>query len=185
MKKAQKMDQLLAEQELSVDAVFQVVHEVFGFDLDKVPLVLPTNHSSREVVAEKLIQQDAKPTGQQIRAFINELFSVNLEALSALEGAGLSLYAKGRWVIEEPTDCFVIYSEIGDRVTRVFTTTYYAHSTGTSSAPVALQETLQSMGYTADTTASSFYFESDTAVPDAFKGQTIGAVLQNMPKVHS
>ena len=32
MKKAQKMDQLLAEQELSVEAVFQVVHEVFGFD---------------------------------------------------------------------------------------------------------------------------------------------------------
>lgn len=184
MKKAQQMDQLLAEREVTVDAVFHAVHQVFGFDLNKVPFLEPTQKTAREVVQTKLVSQDKPLTGVEIRKFINELFGVNLEALSALEGEGLSLYAKERWVIEQPTDCFVIYSEVGDRVARVFTTHHYAQNTGTSSAPTALTQALHAMGYTSDTTTSSFYYKSEGPVPDAFKGQTIGAVLQNMPKVH-
>ncbi|WP_342527249.1 hypothetical protein MKY84_01315 [Chryseomicrobium sp. FSL W7-1435] len=185
MKKAQQMDQLLAGQEVTEETVLHAVHQVFGFDLNKVPFLKPTQQTAREVIQAKLASQETPVTGAEIRKFINELFGVNLEALSALEGAGLSLYAKERWVIEQATDYFVIYSENSDRVARVFTTSHYAQNMGTSSAPPALTQALHVMGYTSDTTDSSFYFQSEGPLPDAFKGQTISAVLQNMPEVYS
>ncbi|PJK16139.1 hypothetical protein CQS04_09500 [Chryseomicrobium excrementi] len=186
MKKAERMDEALKTYgtQLTSNELFPLIHEIFGMDLDQVPLLQASSQKARHVVDQELTQRQGNLTGKGIRQFINELFGVNLEALSALEGAGISLYAKRRWVIAEQADCFVVYSGDGDRITRVFITPVYKERTGRLSAPKAMVEAFLKMGYTANASHSSFYYESaeDAPVPDAFKGQTIGTLLQHMPQ---
>lgn len=185
MKKAEVMDQQLREygNQVTSGELFEIVKEVFGFDLDIVPLLVAEQGTSREVVDRYLEELGGNKSGFQIRQLINQLFGVNLEALSALEGEGISVYAKRRWVIAEPSDCFVVYSGDGDRIARVFTTPAYEQKTGCCTVPEVLAQGLIQMGYVANYNNTSFYYENetDTAVPDVFKGQTIGTLLQHMP----
>lgn len=186
MKKAERMDEALKPYgtKLTSNELFLVIREIYGMDLDQIPLLQASPQKARDVVDRELTRRRGELTGKAIRQFINELFGVNLEALSALEGAGISLYAKRRWVIAEPTDCFVVYSGDGDRIARVFVTPVYNERTGRISAPDAMVEAFLKMGYIANSSHSSFYYESAeyAPVPDAFKGQTIGALLQHMPQ---
>lgn len=186
MKKAERMDEALNSYgtQLTSKELFPVIREIFGMDLDQVPLLQASSLSARDLVDQELSKEQGKITGKVIRQFINELFGVNLEALSALEGAGISLYAKKRWVIAERADCFVVYSGDGDRIARVFITPAYYERTGQLSAPKAMIDAFLKMGYIANSSHSSFYYETeeDTPVLDAFKGQTIGTLLQHMPR---
>ena len=186
MKKAERMDEALKTYgtQLTSNELFPLIHEIFGMDLDQVPLLQASSQKARHVVDQELTQRQGNLTGKGIRQFINELFGVNLEALSALEGAGISLYAKRRWVIAEQADCFVVYSGDGDRIARVFITPVYYERTGRLSAPKAMVDAFLKMGYIANSSHSSFYYESaeDAPVPDAFKGQTMGTLLQHMPR---
>lgn len=186
MKKAERMDEALKTYgtQLTSNELFPLIHEIFGMDLDQVPLLQASSQKARHVVDQELTQRQGNLTGKGIRQFINELFGVNLEALSALEGAGISLYAKRRWVIAEQADCCVVYSGDGDRIARVFITPVYYERTGRLSAPDAMVDAFLKMGYIANSSHSSFYYETeeDAPVPDAFKGQTIGTLLQHMPQ---
>lgn len=182
MNKSQQLEQSLVAygNTLSTAEVFHIVQEIFGFDLDQVPLLTPGYHSQRSACDDRLAQLNGQYTKRDICRIVNELYGVNLEALCALEGAQLSLFAKGRWVITSAEDFFVVYSGNRDRLARVFTTPYYAEQNGSSVAPEGLRQTLVGMGYTRDETGSVFVYETtdDTPVPDAFKGQTIGALRQ-------
>lgn len=186
MNKAERMDAALKPYgtKLTSEELFPVIREIFGMDLDQVPLLQASSQKARDLVDQELTQRQVEVTGKEIRQFINELFGVNLEAISALEGAGISLYAKRRWVIAEQADCFVVYSGDGDRIARVFITPVYKERTGRLSAPDSMVEAFLKMGYIANSSHSSFYYESaeDAPVPDAFKGQTIGTLLKHMPQ---
>ncbi|MFC4355620.1 hypothetical protein ACFO0S_11205 [Chryseomicrobium palamuruense] len=182
MKKSQQLEQYLAAygSSLSSAEVFHIVHEIFGFDLDRVPLLIEGHESQRSACDEYLEQLDGSYTRQNICRIVNQLYGVNLEALCALEGAQLSLFAKGKWVLTSADDFFVVFSGDGDRVARVFTTPYYTEQNGSSSAPEGLRNALVNMGYISDATGSQFVYQTadDRPVPDAFKGQTIGALRQ-------
>lgn len=180
MKKTDRFDQSLAAygNSLSSAEIFHVVQDIFGFDLDQVPLLTEGFDSQRSACDAYLEELNGHYTREQICRIVNELYGVNLGALCALEDAQLSLFAKGRWVMTASDDLFVIFSGDGDRLARVFTTPYYVEKTGDAGAPAELQTALLNMGYTMDASGSHFLYQTDDdlPVPDAFKGQTIGAV---------
>lgn len=182
MKKSQQLEQSLAAygSSLSSAEVFHIVQEIFGFDLDQVPLLQEGYGSPRSACDELLAKLEGRYSREAICQLVNQLYGVNLEALCALEDAQLALFAKGRWVMTSAEDFFVVFSGDGDRVVRVFTTPYYTEQNGNSAAPEGLHQALVAMGYTSDATGSLFVYEmaDNQPVPDAFKGQTIGALRQ-------
>ena len=69
-------------------------------------------------------------TGVDIRGMINQIFGINLNGVSSLEGAGISLYSKGQWVLQSDKDLFVVYTGSGDLDVKVFPTEYFTKQTG-------------------------------------------------------
>lgn len=184
MRKAEKMDNYLnaCTNKISSNEIFQVVHTVYNFDLDQAPVLVSTTLTPRETLDNYLQQFPGAMSGTEIRNLVNQLLGVNLEGISALEGAQISLYAKNQWIYNEETDLYVVYSTDMDRVARVFTTPYFAKQYGNAAAPEGLVQALLQLGYTTDGMKGSFIYKNaeDQAVPDAFKRQTMGAILQSM-----
>lgn len=186
MKKAEKMDQHLDFYggKISSSEICYVVDLIFGFNLDKTPILSKeiegtSLSTGREVIDYHLHQYDGEISGVEIRKIINEIFGVNLEAISSLEGSRLSLYSKGQWIVQHEKDLFVVHTGAGDVDVKVFPTNYFTEHTGLEELPTDLQDALIGLGYYYNEKMDSYYFSNPTgeAVSDAFKGQTIGAIL--------
>src|SRR5690606_37918643 len=62
---------------------------------------------SKVEVMDKFLQSYGNQIqGPDVRRVINHIFGVNLDGISALEYARLSIYSKGQWVLKSPTDIF-------------------------------------------------------------------------------
>ena len=189
MKKAEMMDKYLDSygKRISSSEICHVVDLMFKINLDETPILskekeevdVVTSSIGREVIDSHLNQYDRDITGAEIRKIINEIFGVNLEAISSLEGARISLYSKGQWIVQHEKDLFVVYTGASDVDVKVFPTNYFTEQTGLVELPSDLQHALTSIGYYFDEKIDSYYFLNPTgeAVPDAFKGKTIGAIL--------
>jgi hypothetical protein len=131
-------------------------------------------------VMDRYIQvHDYSLTGAENRLLINQIFGVNLTGISGLEYAQLSINSKGQWVIQNDNDLFVISSSLDDVSLYVETTDYFAEQTGSSELPDSLKEKLTSTGFFYDEITGKYTYTNPTgeSAPDAFKGQTIGAIL--------
>jgi len=189
MKKAEMMDKYLDSygKRISSSEICHVVDLMFKINLDETPILSKEKEEvdgvsssiGREVIDSHLNQYDRDITGAEIRKIINEIFGVNLEAISSLEGARISLYSKGQWIVQHEKDLFVVYTGASDVDVKVFPTNYFTEQTGLVELPSDLQHALTSIGYYFDEKIDSYYFLNPTgeAVPDAFKGKTIGAIL--------
>ncbi|MEQ6355599.1 hypothetical protein ABNX05_13300 [Lysinibacillus sp. M3] len=189
MKKAEVMDKYLDSygKRISSSEICHVVDLVFKINLDETPILSKekeevdeiASSTGREVIDSYLNQYDRDITGAEIRKIINEIFGVNLEAISSLEGARISLYSKGQWIVQHEKDLFVVYTGASDVDVKVFPTNYFTEQTGLVTLPSDLQHALTSIGYHFDEKIDSYYFSNPTgeAVPDVFKGKTIGAIL--------
>ena len=194
MTKVDVMDKYLEsfEKEISGSDIFHVVNQVFGFDLDSMSVLSEDNAElldassstevplSRVVIDSHLDYHGTKITGTDIRRMVNQIFGINLNGVSLLEGAGISLYSKGQWVLQSDKDLFVVYTGSGDLDVKVFPTEYFTKQTGLEALPDDLQESLTKLGFYYDDEKGSYYFLDPTAeaVSDEFKGQTIGAIVQ-------
>ncbi|MBP2002002.1 hypothetical protein J2Z69_003058 [Paenibacillus shirakamiensis] len=197
MSKVQVMDAFLASSgdPLTREAIWNAVYHLFGFDLNKAPILStysrPKSVSTQQnnvsssltfatEMEQRLNEHNHKMSGADIRGFINELFGINLDGLSALQQARISIYSKGQWVIHQDTDLIVIRTGEGDLFAEVFPTDYFKQKTGQSELPLALQQALSQLGYQRhqDSSIYSFQSETGTPIPDAFKGQTIGAIVK-------
>ncbi|MGE7919323.1 hypothetical protein ACQKM9_10265 [Viridibacillus sp. NPDC093762] len=194
MKKAEMMDKYFDSygKKISSSEICHVVDLIFKVNLDEIPILSKEKEeadggssstgnalASREAIDSYLNQYDREITGAEIRKIINEIFGVNLEAISSLEGARISLYSKGQWVVQHEKDLFVVYSGARDVDVKVVPTNYFTEQTGLVELPTDLQHLLTNIGYYFDEKIDSYYFLNPTgeAVPDAFKGKTIGAIL--------
>ena len=139
---------------------------------------MKNNPTAREVIDFYINQYDDELTGTEIRKIINTIFGVNLEAISSLEEARISLYSKGKWVIQSKNDLFVVYTGIGDIDVKVYPTNYFIQQTGLTDLPTSLQLALINIGFYFDEKLNSYYFINPTgeAISDAFKGKTIGTI---------
>lgn len=118
-------------------------------------------------------------TGAENRVLINQVFGVNLDGISGAEGAQMSIYSKGIWVLQADNDLFVISSSLDDVSLYVNTTAYFATLTGSTQAPASLDAKLISFGFTFNAVTDRYEYTNPTgeSAPDAFKGQAIGAIM--------
>lgn len=191
MTKIELMDNYLASlgSELTSTAICWLVNQVFGFDLEEIPL--HEDHEQitivRDLIDSKLNSYGSNVSGDEIRTIINDLFGVNLDAINALGHARLSLYSKGQWVIKNEKDLFVVYTGTGDVDVKVYPTTYFTQKTGLEQLPDNLQQALNGIGFHYNEEISAYYFLSPTNEPvdGAFKGQTIGAIINEIKSSYS
>ncbi|MCM2676348.1 hypothetical protein [Alkalicoccobacillus plakortidis] len=197
MKKAEAMDHQLhtLDHPITSADIQSIVSSVYQINLDKLP-ILPTEArgtvfspgtTSEEAIATHLAQHSGELGGVQIRQIINNIFGVNLDAISALDGARISLFSKGQWVVQQETDLFVVWTGEGDIDVKVYPTSYFAEQSGASALPKELKDSLTAIGYLYDESTGGCYYEnpSGDAVPDEFKGRTMGAILQVIKESYS
>ncbi|MBK3496780.1 hypothetical protein JFL43_18325 [Viridibacillus sp. YIM B01967] len=171
--------------------IFKVVNSVFEINLDKAPILTKVDavegfsskgdkSMPRVVMDSYLNQYDKELTGADIRGMINEIFGVNLEAISSLEGARISLYSKDQWVVQYEKDLFVVHTGTGDVDVKIYPTSYFTEQTGVAELPTDLQNLLTDLGYSFNEEIGSYYFLNPTgeAISDVFKGQTMGVILK-------
>ena len=189
---------------ISSTEIFKVVKQVFKLDLDAISglsnkklgtfeVPSPTDMDtsimplSRVVIDLYLIHCDNKITGVEVRGMINHFFGVNLDGVASLEKARISLYSKGQWVVQNEKDLFVVHTGTGDIDVKVFSTEYFSAQTGLEELPNELQQSLTQIGFAYDVKSESYYFSNPTsqAVSDAFKGQTIGAIVEAVHKSYA
>ncbi|ASS67523.1 MULTISPECIES: hypothetical protein [unclassified Paenibacillus] len=117
--------------------------------------------------------------GSDSRRIINYIFGVNIDGLSGLERSRLSVYSKGQWELNNRNDVLIIKSSKGDVDLYVGPTAYYVDKLGSNQLPAELEKALLSFGFTLDTAANLYTYHnvSGESVPDAFKGQVIGAIV--------
>ncbi|MEY8752824.1 hypothetical protein [Alkalicoccobacillus gibsonii] len=172
MKKVEKMDKHLEQMKppLQTTDIQKVVQAAYKIDLNSK---IVQDHNFTQFLKEN-------QSGQQIRQFINQTYGINLDAISALEGSRISLYSKNQWIVQDDQDLFVVWTGIGDVDVKVYPTDLYKNKTNTSSLPSELKASLQSLGYQPDEQSGGYYYKDPAgqAVPDSFKGQTMGAIMQ-------
>lgn len=194
MTKLEVMDHYLDwyGEKISSFEICTVVKHLFGFDLTAIPIVstekigsfvvpsLPATNTASSLIDFYLNQDSKQQSGADIRKMIDHFFGVNLNGVASLEKARISLYSKGQWVVQQHHDLFVVYTGIGDVDVRVSATDYFTAQTGLKELPNDLRQALLRLGYTYEEEMGSAYFSnpSGQAVPDSFKGQTIGAIIE-------
>lgn len=190
MKKVDLMDKYLdsCQGEITSSEICSIVQSIFGFDLETKPVLSKEGDQDSpptETTAKLAIDLGIEPygkniSGSEIRKIINEIFSINLDAISSLDGSRISLYSKEQWVTQQEHDLFVVHTGVGDIDVKIFPTAYFTEKTGLTELPEELKQSLTSLGYYYNDKIGSFYYSnpSGEATPDSFKGQTIGAILK-------
>ncbi len=192
--KALQMNELLDKLEgnLNAGAIGIIIKNTYGIDLGRITLLPGIMLEDQEPAPSKTNEPDAlrrvweqsgRPKdGPAIRVMINEFFGVNLDAISALDGKGISLFSKGQWILKSNKDWIELHTGEGDRDVTINATSRWSELHGDGSLPAALAEALIQLGYTPDSDGNRFnHVSSDgSAVPDAFKGATIAAIMNHL-----
>ncbi|WP_138494491.1 hypothetical protein [Paenibacillus pinistramenti] len=206
MDKTEVMDKFLLNWEgtISSAVLFQIVEAVFGISLQQVPVLAaePELAAAAENTAAPalslidpgaamdkqlaVMSAEAWTSGAELRQAINAVFGVNLDAIAGLGQCRISLHSKGQWIVRNDRDLVLVWTGAGDVDVRVSPTRYFTEHTGLNSLPHELRSKLAGLGYTSETAdgagAESFYYAQPDGqpVPDAFKGQTMGAIIQTL-----
>ncbi|MFC0524445.1 hypothetical protein ACFFGV_12795 [Pontibacillus salicampi] len=124
--------------------------------------------------------------GSSIRRTINQIFGTNLDGISSLEGSGVSIYSKGQWITHYQTDLFVVHTGITDIEVWVYPTEYFQKQTGLTELPTELKHKLKALGFYYNDELGTLYYKdpNDTSVPDDFKGQTLGIIIDYIKEYH-
>ncbi|MGG0302860.1 hypothetical protein ABEY59_16420 [Bacillus albus] len=172
--------------------ICNIVMSIFKFDLTTKPVlskewitgaaVSSTENIAKMVIDSILARYGEKVTGIEIRQLINQIFGINLDAISSLEGARISLFSKDQWVVQDKQDLFVVHTGLGDIDVKIFPTDYFTEQTGLEELPKALQQSLTNFGFSCDEGTGCYYYSnpSGEAIPDAYKGQIIGMILKEI-----
>lgn len=120
------------------------------------------------------------PEGPEIRQAINQIFGINLDGVSKLEGIGIAIYSKEQWIIQSDQDYFIIDTGLTDVDVSIRVTDYYTELTGETELPDELARQLEALGYYYNEEVGTLYYANPTgeSVPDEFKGKTIGTLIQ-------
>jgi hypothetical protein len=170
--------------------VRHIVKSLFGLDLETKTVISSefiaslslgeASHTSKSILDAYIYQHEKKLSGADIRKTINELFGINLDAISSLERARISIYSKGQWIVQKENDLFVVHTGPGDIDVKIFPTAYFAEKTGLTGVPTELQQTLTRLGYSYDNENACSFYNNPTgeAIQDEFKGRTMGAIMK-------
>ncbi|HHT7188219.1 TPA: hypothetical protein ACTZ5N_001480 [Bacillus cereus] len=192
MTKVELMDKYLDSHQgiITSSEICDIVMSTFQFDLTTKSVqskefvmtgtVSSTEHIAKMAIDSGLSRYGKKVTGIEIRKLINQIFGINLDGISSLDGARISLFSKGQWIVRGEQDLFVVHTGLDDVDVKVFPTNYFIEQTGLEELPEDLQQSLTRFGFYYDEKIGCYYYSnpSGEAVSDAFKGQTIGTLLK-------
>ncbi|AZN41163.1 hypothetical protein [Paenibacillus albus] len=175
--KAAQMDKLIEASAANIRSteLLAIIRQIFNIDLRTLPLTpLP-----QSVLDTYLEQAAGAAAGPDVRRTLNETLAINLDALSALEGARISLFSKDNWMLQQQDDLFVVHTGAGDVDVTITPTAYYAQQSGSNSMPQELSEALVLLGFTYDQASQSCSYADPSGEPvsDAFKGQTMRTLI--------
>ncbi|PGO23198.1 hypothetical protein CN984_23850 [Bacillus cereus] len=190
--KVELMDKYLDSHpgKITSSEICNIVMSVFKFDLTTkstlskewvmAGAVSSTENIAKMAIDSGIVQYGKQVTGVEIRKLINQIFGINLDAISSLEGSRISLFSKDQWVVREEQDLFVVHTGLGDVDVKIFPTDYFTEQTGLEELPKNLQQSLTNFGFSCDEKAGCYYYSnpSGEAVPDTFKGQIIGTIIK-------
>lgn len=198
MSKVATMDHYLTSQgkEISSSIVCEVVKKVFEIDLEQAPILNKAKaislHLNNELTVKGVIDAYIKHfrekiTGEGLRQFINEVFGVNLTAISALDEARISIYSKNQWIVQNEQDLFIIYTCNKDVDVKILPTNYFKKQTKIEGIPNNLQELLKELGYSYAKNEGSCNYSNPLgkAIADTFKGKTIEIVRKVIQESYS
>ncbi|WP_253923971.1 hypothetical protein [Halobacillus sp. A5] len=145
------------------------------------------NLSKAEVMNLYMQTLDGKVNGDEIRALVNEIFGINLDGISHLEGSGVSLFSKNQWISQYDQDLFVVHTGLTDVDVWVYPTEYFTQETGLNELPDALQKALEEIGFSYNKEIGAYYYSNPggTSVPDSFKEQTLGTIIEVIEAYYS
>jgi hypothetical protein len=192
MTKIDKMDESVCAMSGKINSseIFKIVRSIFSIDLNLIPISSLQNaleNAPAAILDSHLEQYKEKITGPKIREMINHIFGVNLDAISSLAVAIISLFSKGLWMLRDDHDLFVVHTGEGDVSVKILPTGYFTEQTGLDTLPHDLQQSLTNLGFNYDEKCRSYYFSTPDgeAVIDAFKGQTMGVIIQVIQNSYS
>lgn len=185
MTKVEIMDKLFdSYQKITSFEICSIVKSIFKLDLTTKPVLYKelAGDTAKMAVDSALAQYGRNVSGAEVRKIINQFFGINLDAISSLDGSRISLFSKDQWVIRHDQDLFAVHTGSGDVDVKIFPTDYFTEQTGLKELPEDLRQSLSSMGFYYDEKIGSYYYSnpSGEAIPDAFKGQTIGAIRKSI-----
>jgi hypothetical protein len=192
--KALQMNELLDKLEgnLNAEAIGIIIKNTYGIDLGRITLLPGIMLEDQEPAPSKTNEPDAlrriweqggRPKdGPAIRELVNKCFGVNLDAISALDGKGISLFSKGQWILKGNKDWIELHTGEGDRTVTINAASGWRELHGDDALPAELAEALIQLGYTPNSDGNRFNHVSTdgSAVPDAFKGATIAAIMNHL-----
>lgn len=143
--------------------------------------------SKVSVMDAYLEAHDYALSGAELRILINQIFGVNLDGISSVEGMQLGIHSKGTKIIDTPTDMLVISSSRDDVELYVNTTDYWEQVTGTNEVTDSLKQFLLDNGYTYDEATDKYMWVNPTgeSASEAVKSKTIGMLLQTILQVNA
>ncbi len=200
LSKIEIMDNYLASYSVNVSSkeIFQVVKEVFGIDLDIVPIykrALPQpssteiiNTSSPRLLLDTYLEKNRREiTEKKIRELIEFIFGINLFGISSLKNAKLSLFSKGHWLVQNNKDIFSIHTGPLDVYLEISITNYFTEQTGLKKLPIDLKLSLCSLGFSYDNETGRCYLTNTTgeSVSDDFKNKMMKVITDIIKKNYS
>jgi hypothetical protein len=195
MSKVELMDQHLESygKDFGYEEVRQIVHSLFDIDLETKIVVFKeylaplswdeTNEDipvARVALEYYLDQSKGTLTGKEVRTIIKNLFGINLDGISSLAGAKISIYSKEQWITQHDHDLFVVDTPLGDADVRIYPTPLFTKKTGLNRVPTELQQALAVLGYSFDSDNNWCYYCNPTgeSVGHEFKVETIETIRQ-------
>ncbi|MFS0689385.1 hypothetical protein AB1K89_09090 [Sporosarcina sp. 179-K 8C2 HS] len=139
-----------------------------------------------KVMDAYITAHDYALTGAEHRIVINQIFGVNLDGISGIEGLQLGINSKGTWISKTPTDMLVISSSLDDVELYVQTTDYWKQVTGTNKVPDSLHQYLLDNDYTYDEATNKYTWVNPTgeSAPDSVKSETIANLIETIMQVN-
>ncbi|ASF41269.1 hypothetical protein CEH05_19705 [Halobacillus halophilus] len=208
MSKVEVMDRYLASYGKKVDAkeIPRIVNQIYSIDLERISELGAGNQtypdeiiqgvkeslpkwldeedipslSKLEVLDLYLASYGKKIDGPEIRRVLNQIFGINLDGISSLEGSGVSLFSKDQWISQYDQDLFVVQTGLTDVDVWIYPTDYFTAQTDLEQLPEELQNQLEKLGYRYNEEVGALYYADPdgNSVPDQFKGQTLGTLIQ-------
>ena len=212
MSKVEVMDHYLASYGKKVDAkeIPRIVNQIYSIDLKRISELGAGNQTYPDEIIQgvkeslpKCLDEEDIPSlpklevldlylasygkkidGPEIRRVLNQIFGINLDGISSLEGSGVSLYSKDQWISQYNQDLFVVQTGLTDIDVWIYPTDYFTAQTGLEQLPEELQNRLKKMGYRYNEEVGALYYADPegNSVPDQFKGQTLGTLIQFIQK---
>lgn len=187
--KNERMDAIIHNSSGALDGhkICRIVHEAFGIDYFKVPvlekeiamLVKDADNASIAAIDHYLATYENATDGPGIRKMMNALFGTNLDGIAALSRTRISLYSKDQWIARKDGDLFEIHTGFEDVDAKVIPSSFFTMKTGLHKLPIPLEQALGALGYTFNYQIGAFYYcnPEGRSVPDHFKRQTVNAII--------